>query len=195
MTALVVAVLSWASWGGAAGRSVLPPNSVGTKQLRNGAVTAAKVRSHTLVASDFKPGQLPKGPRGPEGPPGEVGPSEAFTAFALGPTPISVGGSPAAVAELRIPQAGDYVISATAYFVSSGSGIASATCTLDTLEGEADQTQFLAGNPTPVALSIAHVYAGIGSVELACESRAPVDAHSVRITAIRVGSLQTTGRG
>lgn len=38
----------------------LPANSVGTKQLRNGAVTAAKVHKGSLLASDFKSGQLPK---------------------------------------------------------------------------------------------------------------------------------------
>jgi hypothetical protein len=51
----------------------LPKSSVGTKQLKNGAVTARKVRSHTLLAKDFKAGQLPAGPRGPAGPQGPNG--------------------------------------------------------------------------------------------------------------------------
>jgi hypothetical protein len=52
---------------------VLPANSVGNRQLRNGAVTAAKVKAHTLLAKDFKPGQLPKGATGPQGATGASG--------------------------------------------------------------------------------------------------------------------------
>jgi hypothetical protein len=50
----------------------LPKNSVGTKQLKNGAVTAKKVKAHTLLASDFRPGQLPAGVQGPKGDPGPI---------------------------------------------------------------------------------------------------------------------------
>jgi hypothetical protein len=50
----------------------LPKNSVGTKQLKNGAVTAKKVKAHTLLATDFKPGQLPAGAQGPKGDPGAI---------------------------------------------------------------------------------------------------------------------------
>jgi hypothetical protein len=37
----------------------LPVNSVGTPQLKANAVTSPKVRNHSLLAVDFKPGQLP----------------------------------------------------------------------------------------------------------------------------------------
>ncbi len=37
----------------------LPKNSVGTKQLKKGAVTGAKVRAHTLTANKFAQGVLP----------------------------------------------------------------------------------------------------------------------------------------
>ena len=62
----------------------LPAGSVGTRQLRNRAVTAAKVRPHSLLASNFARGQLPAGPRGatgatgsrgPQGNPGATGPA------------------------------------------------------------------------------------------------------------------------
>jgi hypothetical protein len=68
--------------GGAYAAFTLPRNSVGTRQLRNGAVTgpkirngavtALKVRAHSLLAIDFAPGQLGRGrgapgPRGPRG--------------------------------------------------------------------------------------------------------------------------------
>lgn len=51
----------------------LPKNSVGTAQLRNGAVTGAKVKARSLTAKDFKKGQLPAGPRGPQGVAGTQG--------------------------------------------------------------------------------------------------------------------------
>lgn len=39
----------------------LPAGSVGTRQLRNGAVTNAKIASHSLRASAFAAGVVPKG--------------------------------------------------------------------------------------------------------------------------------------
>jgi hypothetical protein len=59
----------------------LPANSVGSKQLKKNAVTAAKVKDRSLVAKDFKSGQLPRGDkgepgaRGPAGPAGPTGPA------------------------------------------------------------------------------------------------------------------------
>jgi hypothetical protein len=55
----------------------LPAHSVGTRQLKTGAVTrsrlhanavdSAKVRNHTLRRQDFAAGQIPRGPTGPAG--------------------------------------------------------------------------------------------------------------------------------
>jgi hypothetical protein len=75
--ALVVATLAllFALTGtGIAAVAALPRNSVGTKQLRNGAVVSSKVRNHSLLARDFRRGQLPRGPIGPIGPTGPAGP-------------------------------------------------------------------------------------------------------------------------
>jgi hypothetical protein len=47
----------------AAATKLLPPNSVGTKQVVN----------HSLLKKDFKAGQLPRGRRGPAGPAGAQG--------------------------------------------------------------------------------------------------------------------------
>jgi hypothetical protein len=65
--------------------NALAPNSVGPAQLKTGAVTNAKLRNsavtsikvanHSLLRSDFAPGQLPAGPTGPQGPPGAAGPA------------------------------------------------------------------------------------------------------------------------
>ncbi len=67
VTALLVALLGSTPLGEAAREIALPRASVGTEQLRDGAVTAAKVRDRTLLARDFKAGQLPRGPAGPPG--------------------------------------------------------------------------------------------------------------------------------
>lgn len=190
--ALVFSLLGLTGLGRAAKAPALPPRSVGTAQLKNGAVTAAKVRSHSLVAGNFKRGQLKPGPQGKPGPPG---PSDGYAASLVGPAPVAVGDTPVALASLQIPQAGNYVIEAKAYFESTGNGIASLTCRLDTLAGDADEVQLLAGNPTPVALEVAHTYPQPGSVELLCAGRAPAAAHYVRIAAIRVGSLTSTDLG
>jgi len=55
--------------------SQLPKNSVGTKQLKTGAVTSAKVKDGSLLARDFKAGQVPTGLRGERGAQGERGPA------------------------------------------------------------------------------------------------------------------------
>lgn len=61
------------------------PQSVGTVQLKNNAVTSPKIRANavtsvhvrnrSLQANDFARGQLPAGAEGPEGPEGPAGPT------------------------------------------------------------------------------------------------------------------------
>ena len=74
--ALVVSLvaLSVALGGTGYAAVVLPANSVGAKQIKRNAVTAAKVKDSSLRASDFRPGQLPAGAAGPVGPAGATGP-------------------------------------------------------------------------------------------------------------------------
>ena len=52
----------------------VPLNSVGTAQLMANAVVSSKVKDGSLLATDFKPGQLPSGPPGPKGDTGDPGP-------------------------------------------------------------------------------------------------------------------------
>lgn len=68
VVATVALVVALAGTGYAA--FTLPARSVGTQQLKNGAVTGPKVRRHTLLAVDFASGQLPHGTAGPPGPAG-----------------------------------------------------------------------------------------------------------------------------
>ena len=53
--------------------NALAPNSVGTIQLRDRAVTGAKVARATLLKSNFKAGELPAGKQGPAGLAGKAG--------------------------------------------------------------------------------------------------------------------------
>jgi hypothetical protein len=86
LVALIIAL------GGTSYAAISPPkNSVGTKQIRKGAVTKSKIRANaitsskvknrSLLAKDFKAGQLPKGPKGDKGDKGDAG------ASALQPVP------------------------------------------------------------------------------------------------------------
>jgi hypothetical protein len=67
--ALVVAL-----GGTAYAAGVLPVGSVGTVQLRDNAVVSSKVKNGSLLARDFKAGQLPRGPVGAAGAQGPAGP-------------------------------------------------------------------------------------------------------------------------
>src|SRR3954451_22337955 len=59
--------------GGAYAATKLPKNSVGAAQLKKNAVTSPKVKNGTLLAADFKAGQLPAGAAGAQGAKGDKG--------------------------------------------------------------------------------------------------------------------------
>ena len=81
-TALVISVFGATPLGEAAYKAIAP-NSIGANELRNGAVTNAKLRGDavtsgmvlngSLRAVDFKAGQLPAGAKGDKGDRGEKG--------------------------------------------------------------------------------------------------------------------------
>jgi len=70
--------------------TVLPAGSVGTPQLKAGAVVSSKVRNGSLRAEDFGAGVLRRGPSGPQGVQGPQGPAGTVGATgatgATGPT-------------------------------------------------------------------------------------------------------------
>jgi hypothetical protein len=74
-TAVALVALAVALGGTGYAATVLPAGSVGTSQLKDGAVVSAKVKNHSLRAVDFAPGQLPAGESGPAGAQGPQGPA------------------------------------------------------------------------------------------------------------------------
>jgi hypothetical protein len=73
--AMVVActALLFALTGAGYAAGMLGPNTVGTKQLKNNAVVSTKIKNRSLLAVDFKTGQLPRGAKGDKGDPGAPG--------------------------------------------------------------------------------------------------------------------------
>jgi hypothetical protein len=129
---------------------VLPQNSVGTAQLKKkavsgaklkkDAVTGAKVVNGTLMAADFKAGQLPAGPQGPKGDPGVQGPkgdpgiqgpkgdpgaTNVTKRSAAGPS-VGLGGFSTAVASC---QAGETLVGGGSAYNSTGQFAADPTLT------------------------------------------------------------------
>src|ERR1700742_2055730 len=129
--------------GGAAyAATQLPKNSVGTKQLKKGAVTAAKINVKTRNAlrgatgpagPQGKTGKTGKtgakgatGPQGKTGNQGEAGTGPAFEVFTSGKT---VTTAPTTVVAGTLP-AGAYVVSADVYLESAGK-LTTVTCSLN----------------------------------------------------------------
>ncbi len=196
--ALVVAsVALFVALGGtsiAAVTAALPRGSVGTVQLKQNAVTGAKVRNGSLLRADFKGGQIPAGAQGaagPAGPQGDTGPSNAYARSVDGPIAIPVTGT--TLATLTIPQAGSYVISAKTYVTGSTTSIV--TCRLEA-GGDVDQSQTLSGvvgASFTLALLVVHTFAAPGTVDLKCSAAATQQAYFAKIAAIRVGSIANSG--
>jgi hypothetical protein len=74
-TAIACIALAVALSGTSYAAFALPAKSVGTRHLNNDAVVSAKVKDRSLLARDFRRGQLPKGATGRPGPVGPAGPA------------------------------------------------------------------------------------------------------------------------
>jgi hypothetical protein len=112
--ALVVASLALlVALGGTSVAAVavaIPRGSVGTIQLKDNAVISSKVKNGTLLRTDFRSGQIPKGAtgaRGAQGPAGPVGP-----AGPAGPAGAAGVASPGYVAEV-VTQTGTGTVETT----------------------------------------------------------------------------------
>jgi hypothetical protein len=192
--------------------SQLPRNSVGAKQLRNNSVTSGKVKDRSLLAKDFKAGQLPRGEQGPKGDqglPGEkgaqgeqgpAGPSEAITGTRTGFVSITAPSPGALVGKLPL-SAGSWVVTATTWLESQeGGNTTSASCTLTVGSVSTSVTARLApasdgGYRETVSLTTPAKLDGAGNASLTCASGVGITirATGTRITAIRSGAVTDVG--
>ena len=113
MIALFVAL------GGASYAAIkIPKNSVGAAQIKKNAVTSAKVKDRSLLAKDFKAGQIPAGAKGDTGATGATGPAgptaSAYASNNINPnTSLSPGGTDYTVLDTTIPEAGSGTMTIT----------------------------------------------------------------------------------
>ena len=101
--ALVVAVLGSTPLGHAAGQLIVPKGSVGTPQLKAGAVTGLKVKDGSLRATDFAADQLPAGAQGPKGDNGDAGPPGMSGYEIVKGTVVNIAAGGSYFAELHCP--------------------------------------------------------------------------------------------
>ncbi len=156
--AMIIACLALAvSLGGtgvAAVNAVLPNNSVGTAQLKNNAVTAAKVQRGTLRRSNFAPGvlALTPGPQGAQGPPGPAGPQGQKGDTGAAGAPGAIGDVTVHSASVTVPAsapAGDGTYqtrSVQANCDSTEKGVSGGT----NWTGESDTTELVTVLSTPI---------------------------------------------
>ena len=185
--ALVIAVVAlFVALGGSSYAALkLPRNSVGSSQIRKDAVNTVKVKNRSLLATDFKKGQLPRGARGPSD--GYVGnrqasPLETLTTVA---TPVAI--SP------QLP-AGNYVATGRANIVGfdSASGI---VCSFG--EDSVQSLSTSSGTIIPLALSSGFKLTEAGRIRMLCQAGSGTGARVAQasVTAVRVENLeiQVTG--
>ena len=151
----IAVIALFVALGGASYAAIkIPKNSVGTKQLKKNAVTSAKVKNRSLLAADFKAGQLPAGATGatglvgPRGATGEQGipgfPGTPGTPGINGidglpgsPGPAGATGATGATGSTGATGTGGFSAmtgrtslgSSTQFFAVSGSSVAGATAT------------------------------------------------------------------
>lgn len=172
----------------------LPKNSVGTKQLKKGAVTPAKISPATAMA--LRGAQGPAGSPGPQGPAGPAGPSNAYYAFnndeTTGKKTIS----------LSVP-AGNYVVTASMFAFNREEKEGRVGCDLVSSADKAHDGSAVANVPKdPAETIVSYVQptaetafsfgAQGGKIEYECgnyEGMAKVGFYQARIVAVAVGSL------
>jgi len=190
----------------------LPRNSVGSGQLRANSVTGEKVRNGSLLAADFRRGQLPAGaqgvagltgptgPAGAAGPAGQRGPSDAYAA--LGPAPVSLQpGASVQVTSIVVP-AGSYTLAATGFVYPSGAPVGGTDqyiCSIVDAENKV-----LAAMPSQITLTGPQQYVVLGAGEAAAgplsvrcmqivfgpgEADPPFTQINARLVATRVATL------
>jgi len=178
--------------GGAYAAFALPPNSVGSRQLKNGAVTAKKVARATIKLFKGQKGAM--GPKGDQGTQGVQGPQGLQGIQGpIGPSNVYFTSSTGVGAELTLP-AGDYWIEGQCDFSNSNGtqqpGLEILTSSQAGGIGSANAT--IPANGTTVAShdATAH-YANQGTLDNGCTSSAGTGVSSNTLTAIKVATVTT----
>jgi hypothetical protein len=162
--------------GSAYAVTTLPDGSVGSKQLRADAVSSAKVKNGSLLAKDFKSGQLPRGAKGSRGATGAKG--AAGATGATGSTgPIGPQGAPGPLSETLpagVTLRGAFILADDA---AGDGGHGEIDPDTGKKPGEPAATQISWGFQLPMPPTV-HVIAVGGSGSLACPGSAAKPAAS-----------------
>lgn len=209
--AIAIAALFFALGGGAyAAVTSLPPNSVGTKQLRDHSVTSVKLSRnaagspHALTRKEKKElvkllkrfaTRGPVGPVGPKGDQGSPGPSDVYIG---GAAAGSLSGSYAVVASTQVPP-GEYLIQAKTDIFNGTTGEGgSGNCEIlpelgaGAWDGGSAAFPGIGGQITSASISLAGAASlpGGSPIALACKAnQGSLSIDDARVWATRVGSL------
>lgn len=204
--AIAIAALFFALGGGAyAAVTSLPPNSVGTKQLKNRSVTVAKLSRGTIeglkklvmkYSARSRHGVVTSvAPAGPKGDRGEPGPSDVYIG---GAAAGSLSGSYAVVASTQVPP-GEYLIQAkTDIFAGTTGEGGSGNCEIlpelgaGAWDGGSAAFPGIGGQITSASISLAGAASlpSGSTITLACKAnQGSLSFDDARVWATRVGSL------
>lgn len=173
----------------------LPINAVGTAQIKKDAVTSAKVKDGSLLAGDFKAGQLPagaKGETGAKGDTGQRGPSDAYVTVVTS-DPVVFGSRWVVMATTPMLPAGSYIVTGLVNLARGGiSGqLVQVSCKVE--EDAPSVINMGLGSKSQLSLSSTITLAEPSAVSFGCSASFDdiVTADMRNIIATRVDTLTT----
>jgi hypothetical protein len=197
-TAIAVLALFVALGGTTYAATSLPRNSVGTKQLKRGAVTPPKVAQKTIALFKGQTGPPgPKGDPGAKGNPGPIGPSHGYSTGFTDSNPVTLtsAGENHTLMTLSVPS-GKYIVIARLQGITGSDGGGNDfryDCTLAGNDATIDDPIYRVGETNVVEnyLTYEGGYSGAGPITLVCRSANvhTLTALSGSMVAIAVGGL------
>ena len=174
----------------------LPINAVGTAQIKKDAVTSAKVKDGSLLAGDFKAGQLPagaKGEAGVKGDTGQRGPSDAYVTV-VSSDPVVFRSAWVGMATTPMLPAGSYVVTGLVNLFRGGGFeeyVVQMSCKVE--EDAPSVINMLLGSQSQLVVSSTVTLAEPNAVSFGCLASIPdtVTAGLRNIIATRVDTLTT----
>lgn len=165
---------------------------IGTGDLKNQAVTNKKIKKKTIKANRVKPDTL-TGDQINEGTLSGAGTALSVSETTAATVP-SATSTPTTVLTLQVPKAGSYVFFSKGVLARATAG--NVDCFL-TAEGDSDRALAAsvdAAHNTTIANTVAHTFAGPGSVTMACNNPGTgiLLVTDKRIEGIPVGALSST---